>query len=68
MFGNTVRCTLLILALMTSKIILIVAYYVDHENRRLDYVNTFFDHLVNWTFAEQIYQSGVEGDLHGDEL
>lgn len=27
------------------------AYYLDYQNRRPDYVDTFLDHLVNWEFA-----------------
>lgn len=27
------------------------AYYLDYQNRRPDYVNTFLTHLVNWEFA-----------------
>lgn len=29
------------------------AYYLDYQNRRPDYVETFLQHLVNWDFAEQ---------------
>mmetsp|Transcript_23763 Transcript_23763/g.38862 ORF Transcript_23763/g.38862 Transcript_23763/m.38862 type:complete len:497 (-) Transcript_23763:108-1598(-) len=29
------------------------AYYLDYEERRLEYVNGFFDRLVNWKFAEK---------------
>ena len=29
------------------------AYYLDYQNRRPDYVETFLDHLVNWDFASQ---------------
>jgi superoxide dismutase, Fe-Mn family len=29
------------------------AYYLDYQNRRPDYVQTFLDHLVNWEFAAQ---------------
>ena len=28
------------------------AYYLDYQNRRPDYVTTFLDHLVNWSFVE----------------
>lgn len=27
------------------------AYYLDYQNRRPDYLDTFLDHLVNWDFA-----------------
>jgi superoxide dismutase, Fe-Mn family len=27
------------------------AYYLDFQNRRPDFVDTFLDHLVNWDFA-----------------
>lgn len=27
------------------------AYYLDFQNRRPDYVDTFLDHLVNWEFV-----------------
>lgn len=27
------------------------AYYIDYQNRRPDYVDTFLDHLVNWDFV-----------------
>ncbi|WP_010297066.1 superoxide dismutase [Candidatus Odyssella thessalonicensis] len=28
------------------------AYYLDYQNRRPDYVETFLNHLVNWDFVE----------------
>ena len=27
------------------------AYYIDYQNRRPDFVQAFWDHLVNWDFA-----------------
>jgi Fe-Mn family superoxide dismutase len=27
------------------------AYYLDHQNRRADYVNAVIDKLLNWDFA-----------------
>lgn len=27
------------------------AYYLDYQNRRIDYVNTILDKLINWEFA-----------------
>lgn len=29
------------------------AYYIDHRNARPKFIDTFFDHLVNWSFAEK---------------
>jgi Fe-Mn family superoxide dismutase len=29
------------------------AYYLDYQNRRVDYVNAVLDKLVNWEFASQ---------------
>lgn len=29
------------------------AYYLDYQNRRVDYVNTVLDKLINWEFALQ---------------
>ena len=29
------------------------AYYLDYQNRRADFVQTFLDHLVNWDFVEK---------------
>lgn len=29
------------------------AYYLDYQNRRVDYVDAVLDHLVNWEFASQ---------------
>ncbi len=27
------------------------AYYLDYQNARPDYVDTFIEHLLNWEFA-----------------
>ncbi|MBL6959252.1 MAG: superoxide dismutase [Fe], partial [Rhodospirillales bacterium] len=29
------------------------AYYLDFQNRRPDYLQTFLDSLVNWDFAAE---------------
>lgn len=29
------------------------AYYLDYQNRRADFVQTFLDHLVNWEFVNK---------------
>jgi superoxide dismutase, Fe-Mn family len=29
------------------------AYYLDYQNRRPDFVQTFIDHLINWDFVAQ---------------
>ncbi len=35
------------------------AYYLDYQNRRPDFVQTFLDHLVNWDFvAQNLAQAG----------
>lgn len=33
------------------------AYYLDYQNRRPDYVDTFLKHLINWDFVEQSYEN-----------
>ena len=33
------------------------AYYIDFRNRRLDYVEIFLKHLINWDFAEENFTS-----------
>jgi Iron/manganese superoxide dismutases, C-terminal domain len=42
------------------------AFYLDHQNRRADYVRSFLDDLVNWDFANEnlyITQPGTEHTL-----
>ena len=29
------------------------SFYVDHKNEKKKYLETFFDHLINWDFAER---------------
>jgi Fe-Mn family superoxide dismutase len=29
------------------------AYYLDYQNRRIDYVNALIDKLANWDFAAE---------------
>lgn len=32
------------------------AYYLDYQNRRPDYMETFLNHLINWSFAEKNFE------------
>lgn len=32
------------------------AYYLDYQNRRPDYLDTFLKHLVNWDFAQENFE------------
>lgn len=36
------------------------AYYLDYQNRRADYVDTFLDKLVNWNFVSEVLQSSSD--------
>jgi Fe-Mn family superoxide dismutase len=29
------------------------AYYLDYQNQRVDYIQAFLDHLLNWDFVAQ---------------
>lgn len=31
------------------------AYYLDHRNKRAEFIACFFDHLANWRFAEECF-------------
>lgn len=35
------------------------AYYLDYQNRRVDYIDTFLDSLVNWDFATANYEENI---------
>jgi Fe-Mn family superoxide dismutase len=36
------------------------AYYLDYQNRRPDFVQTFLEHLVNWDFAAENLKAASE--------
>ena len=38
------------------------AYYLDYQNRRPDFVQSFLDHLVNWSFAAEALAAGSAGE------
>ena len=38
------------------------AYYLDFQNRRGDFVQSFLDHLVNWDFAAERFDRQGEGN------
>lgn len=47
------------------------AYYLDYQQRRLDYIAAFLGHLVDWEFANYnlgIAHSGRALDGHGQEV
>lgn len=35
------------------------SYYLDYQNRRVDYVNDFLNHLANWGLAQSIMDKAV---------
>ena len=40
------------------------AYYLDYQNRRPDFVQTFLDHLINWDFvAQNLAKARCSSDL-----
>ncbi len=36
------------------------AYYLDYQNLRASYLNTFFEHLINWEWAKQNYEQVIK--------
>ena len=34
------------------------SYYIDYRNRRLDYLQAVVDHLVNWEYVAQRFETG----------
>lgn len=36
------------------------AYYLDYQNDRPSYIDTFFDHLANWERASELYEKGAD--------
>ncbi len=35
------------------------AYYLDYQNKRVDYIDVFIKNLINWTFVEENFKSCV---------
>ncbi len=35
------------------------AYYLDYQNKRVDFLNVFIDKLINWDFAVQQYKNHI---------
>lgn len=35
------------------------AYYLDYQNKRVDYIDQFLDKLVNWEFASKNYEDNI---------
>jgi superoxide dismutase, Fe-Mn family len=40
------------------------AYYIEYENRRPEYIEKFFDHLLNWDHAAQMLRGADAADHH----
>ncbi len=36
------------------------AYYLDYQNKRADYLKVFLDKVVNWDFAQQMYEKSIQ--------
>lgn len=43
------------------------AYYLDYQNRRADFVETFLDGLANWEFAERQLAEGGRGSRAAEQ-
>lgn len=39
------------------------AYYLDCQNRRVDYIKVFLDNLINWDFAEENFKAYKESHI-----
>jgi superoxide dismutase, Fe-Mn family len=38
------------------------SYYIDYRNARPKYLEAWFDNLVNWEYAEELFESAVKDD------
>jgi superoxide dismutase, Fe-Mn family len=36
------------------------SYYIDYRNRRPDYLKAFWDHLINWDYVYQMFQTAAK--------
>jgi Fe-Mn family superoxide dismutase len=36
------------------------AYYIDYRNLRQKYLEAWFDHLVNWDYVSELYESAID--------
>ncbi|MDR1829015.1 MAG: superoxide dismutase [Methylobacteriaceae bacterium] len=36
------------------------SYYIDYRNRRADYLKAFVENLVNWDYAEELFDAAVK--------
>ena len=44
------------------------AYYLDYQGKRLEYVNSFFDRLVNWKYAQKNLKQAAGRGIIPDTL